>query len=67
MERMPYALMGALYMLIGLKCSCSMMRASSTKPKRGPRNSRRDEQKKFKRKRADQMKENTETRRISNF
>lgn len=45
----------------------AMMRASSTKPKRGPRNSRRDEQKKFKRKRADQMKENTETRWISNF
>jgi hypothetical protein len=43
------------------------MRASSTKPKRGPRNSKRDEQKKFKRKRADQMKENTEIRRISNF
>jgi hypothetical protein len=40
----------------------AMMQASSTKPKRGPRNSRRDEQKKFKRKRADQMKENAETR-----
>jgi len=40
----------------------AMMRASSTKPKRGPRNSRRDEPKKFKRKRADQMKENAETR-----